>query len=182
MQSALILMTILGCDDTATQCHYVEMLDERWTNIQSCDADAEQQLAGYANIPYPVVVAVCQSPEDSGLAEVAGDAVDEINADDGDDAIAQLKSNGGPEASAGLPAGAPVPPAEIPEASSSLAAGFAEEAETPTTEADDAGIAERVLARVKGALPEPENIKTLLTKPVHVVTERYSWVAKRFDK
>jgi hypothetical protein len=73
MQTALIIMTILGCDDSATQCHYVEMLDERWATIQECDAHSEDRLRGYANIDYPVVVAVCQTPGDSGIEEVAAE-------------------------------------------------------------------------------------------------------------
>ena len=75
MQTALILMTILGCDDSATQCHYVEMVDKRWATIQACDASSEDTLKLYGNLPYPVVVAVCQTPEDSGLAELAGQLV-----------------------------------------------------------------------------------------------------------
>jgi len=70
MQAALIIMTILGCDDSATQCHYVEMRDERWATVQSCDAASEDRLRTYSNLDYPVVVAVCQTPGDTGLAEL----------------------------------------------------------------------------------------------------------------
>jgi hypothetical protein len=73
MQTALIIMTILGCDDSATQCHFVEMLDQRWATIQACDAEAEARLSGYNNISYPVVVAVCQTPGDTDLAEAASE-------------------------------------------------------------------------------------------------------------
>jgi hypothetical protein len=73
MQTAIIIMTILGCDDTATQCHFVEMLDQRWATIQDCDAETEQRLSDYNTINYPVVVAVCQTPGDSGLAEAASE-------------------------------------------------------------------------------------------------------------
>jgi hypothetical protein len=39
-----------------------------------------------------------------------------------------------------------------------------------------------MLGTIKEVLPTPENLKTLIEKPVHVVTDQYSWVARRFDK
>ncbi|WP_299863777.1 hypothetical protein [uncultured Hoeflea sp.] len=176
MQTALILMTILGCDDSATQCHYLEMLDERWTTIQACNAVSEDRLSAYSNVNYPVVVAVCQTPEDSGLNEVAGDVaadpgiaatVDgEVPGDGGDIAV---------EETARDEADFLTPPADIP----MPVAGFAPE----DTEAEDeeAGIARRILARIGSKLPEAASLKTLVGKPVHVVTDSYSWVARRFE-
>jgi hypothetical protein len=39
-----------------------------------------------------------------------------------------------------------------------------------------------MLKRVQDALPDAESIKSLVTEPVHVVTDSYSWVARRFEK
>jgi hypothetical protein len=164
MKTALILMTILGCDDTATQCHYIEMLDQRWTTIQECDASSEDKLRDFSNVPYPVVVAVCQTPEDSGLAELdPGDATAPVVA-----AGPASEVNGVTEIE--LPkADIPPPPATLP-ASTADADQDAEE-----------GFASRVLARFKDALPEAETLKSLASEPVHVVSDGYSWVARRFD-
>lgn len=63
MQTAFILMTILGCDDSATDCHHIATLDKRWSSVQLCDAVSEKQLGAYSNANYPVVIAVCQAPE-----------------------------------------------------------------------------------------------------------------------
>jgi hypothetical protein len=62
MQAALIMMTILGCDDSATDCRYIATLNQRWPTIEMCDAVSEKQLQSYINVSYPVVVAVCQDP------------------------------------------------------------------------------------------------------------------------
>ncbi|MEW9523600.1 hypothetical protein MRBLRH8O_001402 [Agrobacterium radiobacter] len=62
MKTALVLMTFLGCDDSATDCHYIATSQQRWTSIELCDAVSEKELERYANAPYPVVVAVCQTP------------------------------------------------------------------------------------------------------------------------
>ena len=160
MQTALILMTILGCDDSATQCHYVEMLDERWATIQDCDASSEDKLKTYSNLEYPVVVAVCQTPEDTGLAEVAAEQPD----------LAEPTSAtavAAPEVPGDL-----VPKVDIP--------APAVAATAPAGSED--GLAARVLQRFRDALPEADSLKAIVSEPVHVVSDGYSWVAKRFDK
>ncbi|MCZ4428847.1 hypothetical protein O3S81_03960 [Agrobacterium sp. SOY23] len=64
MKTALVLMTFLGCDDSATDCHYLATSQQRWTSIELCDAVSEKELERFANASYPVVVAVCQTPGD----------------------------------------------------------------------------------------------------------------------
>jgi hypothetical protein len=73
MKTALVLMTFLGCDDTATDCHYLATSQQRWTSIELCDAVSEKELERYANAPYPVVVAVCQTPGEQ-TPQTAGNA------------------------------------------------------------------------------------------------------------
>ncbi len=85
MQSALIVMTILGCDDSVNECHYVATAQQHFVSVELCDAATERVLEGYSSINYPTVVAVCQPP-DAQAAEMqtppegaarpaAGDAV-----------------------------------------------------------------------------------------------------------
>ena len=72
MNSALIVMTILGCDHAATDCRYIATAENRWPSIELCDAVSEKQLGGYTNQPYPMIIAVCQKPEaDQSQAVVA---------------------------------------------------------------------------------------------------------------
>ena len=62
MQVALIVMTILGCDDTASQCHYVATEQHQWTSVELCKLDTEKTLANYTNSSaYPTLVAVCKA-------------------------------------------------------------------------------------------------------------------------
>lgn len=158
MQAALILMTILGCDDTATMCHHIETRDERWATIQACDAVSEDKLGLYSNTSYPVVVAVCQTPQDAGIADVAGEpAAPAVDAAEAATAVPQDL----------------LPKADIP----------AQLPETTLNDTEsDTGLASRVLQRFKDVLPEAGSLKALVAEPVHVVTDSYSWVAKRFDK
>lgn len=71
MKTAFVLMTILGCDDSATDCQHVATLQQRWTSIELCDAESEAKLGNFVNASYPMIVAVCQTPEEpqSGLAK-----------------------------------------------------------------------------------------------------------------
>lgn len=71
MKTALVLMTFLGCDDSATDCHYLATSQQRWTSIELCDAVSEKELERYANASYPVVVAVCQTPGEQ-MPQTAG--------------------------------------------------------------------------------------------------------------
>jgi hypothetical protein len=69
MQAVLIAMTILGCDDSISQCSYVATVDKRWETVAACDAEAERRLKTYANVSYPSVIAVCEAPKAIAAAE-----------------------------------------------------------------------------------------------------------------
>ena len=140
MNSALIVMTILGCNDAATDCKYIATAEQRWPSIQMCDAVSEQQLSGYANQPYPMLIAVCQNPETTEIAN------------------------------------APVPQSR-PEPQPPAAAE-----PQPVTPQEKETLAGRAIQRVKNVLPTTEGVKTLMTKPVRLVEDGYSWVAKKFTR
>lgn len=63
MNTALIMMTILGCDDSVSQCHFIAKPEQHYVSVELCDAASEKVLERYSNINYPMVVAVCQPPE-----------------------------------------------------------------------------------------------------------------------
>jgi hypothetical protein len=62
-------MTILGCDDSISQCNYVATVDKRWETVAACDAEAERRLKTYVNVNYPSVIAVCEAPKAIAAAE-----------------------------------------------------------------------------------------------------------------
>jgi hypothetical protein len=147
MNSALIVMTILGCNDAGTDCHYIATAENRWPSIELCNSVSEQQLSGYANQPYPMLIAVCQKPE---AAEIANAPVPRAR----------------PETAPPAPVGQP-------------AATLAQE---PVTQQEKETLAGRAIQRVKTVLPTTEGVKTLMTSPVRLVENGYSWVAKKFER
>jgi hypothetical protein len=63
VKGAMIVMAIMGCDDSATKCTQLSLSEPRWETVAACDKDSEQELARYSNVKYPMVIAICQSPE-----------------------------------------------------------------------------------------------------------------------
>lgn len=158
MNAALIVMTILGCNDSGTDCQYIATAQERWPTVAMCDSVSEDHLPTYANQPYPVLIAVCQDPEIAGVPNVGPIPVTRPSA-----APAQQANE----------TGTSTPPAKAEAQTSEVAQVTPEEAET---------LAGRAIQRVKNVLPTTEGVKTLMTKPVRLVEGGYSWVARKFDR
>ncbi len=136
MKTALIMMTILGCDDSVSQCQFVETPPERFVSIELCDAASESVLERYGNIGFPTAVAVCQAPP----PEIA-------------DAVAAST-----EANAAAAANATPAPQ------------LTEEHKTLTARAIDS---------IREVLPGRAQFKMIFETPIHVVSDSYSWVAKK---
>ena len=69
--AALVVMTILGCDDSVTQCHYVDTVKDRWETVEACDNQSQKKLPAYTNASYPVIVAMCEKTADAPIATAA---------------------------------------------------------------------------------------------------------------
>lgn len=80
MKAALIVMTIMGCDDSATQCHYIDTVGKSWQTVALCDAQAETFINRHQDKNYPVIVAVCESSGDRITADAAEPSPDEMPA------------------------------------------------------------------------------------------------------
>lgn len=136
MKTALIMMTILGCDDSVSQCEFVETPPERFVSIELCNAASEQVLGRYTNIGYPTAVAVCQLPP--------------------------------PDITEALAAQTPAQP------NTAEAAVVSE-----PTEEQKKTLKDKAIDAVREVLPGKAQIKMIFEKPIHVVSESYSWVAKK---
>lgn len=87
MKAALIVMTILGCDDNVTQCHYISTVNGNWPSIARCDAESQKELPRFSDRNYPVVVAVCETSGADGMAST--EPVPEIDAAPAQNAAAE---------------------------------------------------------------------------------------------
>jgi len=157
MNAALVVMTILGCNDSGTDCKYIATAQERWPSVAMCDSVSEDHLPTYANQPYPVLIAVCQDPEIASIPNVGPIPVTRPSASQETQPAETNTSDTSVDTNAQKVEVAEVTP---------------EEAET---------LAGRAIQRVKTVLPTTEGVKTLMTKPVRLVEGGYSWVARKFD-
>ncbi len=71
VEAALIMMTVLGCDDSGVQCVPLEVYEPKWQTIALCDADAEGVLDQFTvtDANYPMIVAVCETPTNAASAD-----------------------------------------------------------------------------------------------------------------
>lgn len=56
MKTALIVMTLMGCDCDAKICEYIKTADAGWTSVEQCRADQENQIR---QNDYPLITATC---------------------------------------------------------------------------------------------------------------------------
>lgn len=145
MKAALIVMTILGCDDSATQCHYISTVEGSWQTVALCDSESQKQLPKFSNDHnYPVIVAVCETAGNDMTAMANPEPLPQLNP-------------------------APLDTQTVPVP-----------ATTQTEEKPN--LPRRALAFITGALPDPEQLRNAVTKPVHYVEDGYSWIARKFTK
>ena len=145
MAIELVLMTILGCDDGGTSCRYIATVNQRWETVSLCNAVSEKRLLDYRDQPYPVVVAVCQTPDPKVVTDLA---VKPLIKKDGE---GSRETHTGPQAPA------------------------------PAVTAQEEGLADRAISRVSEALPSAKGLKNIFRKPVRLVENGYSWVARRVN-
>ena len=62
MKEALIVLTLLGCDDTGAECRYLRAAEERFETTDQCRAASTRLLSESADEDYPVIMARCAAP------------------------------------------------------------------------------------------------------------------------
>ena len=134
MKAALVVMSILGCNDAGTTCIPVAQVPDQWQTIAACDAASEKHLARYTNVDHPMIVAVCQTADTTAL----------------EDSTEDFETASRPVA--------PVPPSDAEQRR---------------------GIAARAVDLVRGVIPTGQGLRDTVRYPVHVVTDTYSWMARR---
>ena len=60
MNSAIIVMTILGCGQTDAACDYIRTVEASYQSRAECEAASERELLKTGSDDYPSVIAVCE--------------------------------------------------------------------------------------------------------------------------
>ncbi|MEL6203273.1 MAG: hypothetical protein AAFR39_13040 [Pseudomonadota bacterium] len=61
MQEALFVLTVLGCNDAATQCQRMETEQVQYVSLEDCYADSEAMMVANSDAPFPVFLARCDT-------------------------------------------------------------------------------------------------------------------------
>ena len=65
MMKALIILTLLGCDDAVSQCDVLLQPEATYVSGESCQQAADALLEASLDKPYPTLVTQCATADDT---------------------------------------------------------------------------------------------------------------------
>lgn len=66
IKTALVAMTVMGCDCDAKVCEYVGVTPAQWTSVAECQSAMKAQIEKRRDLNYPVISGVCEAVAVSG--------------------------------------------------------------------------------------------------------------------
>ncbi|RWK62795.1 hypothetical protein [Mesorhizobium sp.] len=63
IKTALVAMTIVGCDCDARLCEYIGETPAKWSTIADCEAAMKSQMLHARNFNYPLVSGICRTTQ-----------------------------------------------------------------------------------------------------------------------
>ena len=74
IKTALVAMTIVGCDCDAKLCEYIGETPAKWATIADCEAAMKSQMLHQRNFDYPLVSGICRVKGSASSSELAAKA------------------------------------------------------------------------------------------------------------
>lgn len=74
LKTALVAMTIVGCDCDARLCEFVSETPAQWASVAECEEAVKAEVIRAPGISYPLVTGICRAAPAS--EDVAAPAVD----------------------------------------------------------------------------------------------------------
>ncbi|ESY53948.1 MULTISPECIES: hypothetical protein [unclassified Mesorhizobium] len=74
IKTALVAMTIVGCDCDAKLCEYIGETPAKWATIADCEAAMKSQMLHKKNFDYPLVSGICRSKGSASSSQLAAAA------------------------------------------------------------------------------------------------------------
>jgi hypothetical protein len=71
IKTALVAMTIVGCDCDAKLCEYIGETPAKWSTIAECEAAMKSQILHERNFDYPLVSGICRATGSSSSSHLA---------------------------------------------------------------------------------------------------------------
>ncbi|MGX5849757.1 hypothetical protein ACWGTO_22030 [Mesorhizobium sp. PL10] len=74
IKTALVAMTIVGCDCDAKLCEYIGETPAKWATIADCEAAMKSQMLHQKNFNYPLVSGICRTKGSASSSQLAATA------------------------------------------------------------------------------------------------------------
>ncbi|AZO11870.1 MULTISPECIES: hypothetical protein [unclassified Mesorhizobium] len=74
IKTALVAMTIVGCDCDAKLCEFIGETPAKWATIADCEAAMKSQMLHQRNFGYPLVSGICRTKGSASSSELAAKA------------------------------------------------------------------------------------------------------------
>ncbi|WP_421916703.1 hypothetical protein [Mesorhizobium sp.] len=74
IKTALVAMTIVGCDCDAKLCEYIGETPAKWATVADCEAAMKSQILRQHNFNYPLVSGICRTKGSSSSSQLAATA------------------------------------------------------------------------------------------------------------
>lgn len=74
IKTALIAMTVIGCDCDAKLCEFIRDTPAQWATVAECEAALKTEVLREKPYAYPLVSGVCRPVEPSGFQTAAAPA------------------------------------------------------------------------------------------------------------
>lgn len=74
IKTALVAMTIVGCDCDAKLCEYIGETPAKWSTVAECEAAMKSQMLHERNFNYPLVSGICRAKGSSSSSQLAATA------------------------------------------------------------------------------------------------------------
>ena len=80
LKSAIIAMTVIGCDCDARMCEYVRSTPAEWSTMAECEKALESRALRDRDSGYPTLMAICRSTEESPVRLAASPLANDTGA------------------------------------------------------------------------------------------------------
>ena len=64
IKTAIVAMTIVGCDCDAKLCEYISETPAEWQSVAECEAAAQSRFIHEQRVDYPLVTGICRAVPD----------------------------------------------------------------------------------------------------------------------
>lgn len=76
LKTAVIAMTVVGCDCDAKMCEFIRATPPEWSTVAECEEALKSRAVRDADAGYPLIIAICRSTEESSVRMASAPTVD----------------------------------------------------------------------------------------------------------